>query len=285
MALREVGELLHRARVPARAAENRDGIAGLGQQLLQVGQLAGGGGGIDDLVARRVGHLGGFDQHVLGQRDHHRARTARGGDVESARDQFGNALDLVDFGDPLGLRAEDGAVVHFLEGFALAHAALDLADEQDHRGRVLLGDVHAGQRVGGARAAGHHADAGFAGQLAMGVRHHGGATFLTADGDLDVGVVQAVQHRQVALAGNAENVFDALGDELVDEDVAAEAGCLLGHGGCQDEPRLRHPSIMFLDRTTQLIKLHNLLSRRHDPAPGATRRAAVVPGFVASLTP
>src|SRR5690554_7245980 len=33
-----------------------------------------------------------------------------GGDVEGARDQFGNALDLVDLGDPLGLRAEDGAV-------------------------------------------------------------------------------------------------------------------------------------------------------------------------------
>ena len=117
----------------------------------------------------------------------------------------------------------------------------------------------------------------------MGVGHHGGAAFLAADGDLDVGVVQAVQHRQIAFAGNAENVFDALGDELVDEDVAAEAGCLLGHGGCQDEPRLRHPSIMFLDRTMQLIKLHNLVTRRHDPdvAPRQARR--VFPAFFGSF--
>ena len=141
--------------------------------------------------------------------------------MEGARNQFGDAFDLVDLGDPLGLRAEHGAVIHFLEGLALAHPALDLADEQDHRGRVLLGDVHAGQRVGRAGAAGHHADAGFAGQLAVGVGHHGRAAFLAAHRDLDVRIVQAVQHCQIAFPGNAENVLDALGNPLVDQDVSA----------------------------------------------------------------
>ena len=82
-----------------------------------------------------------------------------------------------------------------------------------------------------APAARDHADAGFAGQLAVRVGHHRGAAFLAADRDLDVGVVQAVQHRQVAFARHAENVFDALGDQLVYQDVTAETGCLLGHRG------------------------------------------------------
>jgi len=151
--------------------------------------------------------------------------------VESARDQFGNAFDLIDLGHPLGLRAEHGAVVHFLEGFALAHAALDLAHEQDHRRRVLLGNVHAGQRIGGARTARHHADAGLAGQFAVRVGHHGRAAFLTAHRDLDVGIVQAVQHRQIAFAGDTKDMFDAMGDQLVDQNVTAKAGILLGHGG------------------------------------------------------
>ncbi len=81
--------------------------------------------------------------------------------------------------------------------------------------------MHAGQRVGRAGAAGHHADAGFAGQLAVGVGHHGRAAFLAANRDLDVRVVQAVQHREVAFTGNAENVLDALGNQLVDQDVSA----------------------------------------------------------------
>ncbi|CCH07475.1 hypothetical protein NH44784_035211 [Achromobacter xylosoxidans NH44784-1996] len=71
--------------------------------------------------------------------------------------------------------------------------------------------------------------------------------------------------------------------------MAAEAGCLLGHGGCQDEPRLRHSSIMFLDRTTQLIKLHNLVTRRHDPdiAPRQARRVfpAIFGSFLAVPAP
>ena len=43
----------------------------------------------------------------------------------------------------LAIVAEEGLVVDFLEGLALAHAALDLADEQDHRRRILGGDMDA----------------------------------------------------------------------------------------------------------------------------------------------
>ena len=66
MALGERGELLHGLLAPAAAAQDGDGPGGLGQQLFQVGQLADRGRGVDGRVARRVGHRGGLDQHVLG---------------------------------------------------------------------------------------------------------------------------------------------------------------------------------------------------------------------------
>ena len=125
-------------------------------------------------------------QHVFRQRDHHRAGTAVAGGVEGARHQFGNARGIVDLGRPFGDGAEHRAVVEFLERLALAHVAADLADEHDHRRRVLPGDMNAGRRIGGARAARDETDAGPAGHLADRLRHHGGRALVAADGELDV---------------------------------------------------------------------------------------------------
>jgi hypothetical protein len=55
----------------------------------------------------------------------------------------------------------------------------------------------------------------------MGIGHHGGAAFLAAYGDVDRNVVQAVEHGQVAFSGNAKNVLDAMGNQLIDQDMAA----------------------------------------------------------------
>ena len=52
-------------------------------------------------VGRGVGHVGRLGEHVLGQREHDRARAARRRDPERARRQLGDALDLVDLRDPL----------------------------------------------------------------------------------------------------------------------------------------------------------------------------------------
>ncbi|MNO06135.1 hypothetical protein D3C81_2277830 [compost metagenome] len=65
----------------------------------------------------------------------------------------------------------------------------------------------------------------------MRIGHHGRAAFLAAHRDLDIGIVQAVQHRQIAFAGDTKDMFDAMGDQLVDQNVTAKAGILLGHGG------------------------------------------------------
>ena len=223
-ALGEALEARDRLRVPARAAEDRDRRLRRPEPLLQVDGLQQGGVGLRDLIGLRIGDLGEVGQHVLGQRDHHRAGPAGGGDMEGAADDLGDARGVVDLGRPFRHRAEDGAVVEFLERLALAHAALDLADEQDQRRRILIGDMDAGRGVGGAGPARDEADAGLAGQLAGGLGHHAGAALGPADRDLQLGVVQRVEHGEIALARHAEGVGRRREDqELVDEDLPAGA--------------------------------------------------------------
>jgi hypothetical protein len=103
-----------------------------------------------------------------------------------------------------------------------------LADEQDHRRRVLERGVHADRGVRGARAAGDDRDPRPAGELSVGVGHVRRAGLVPADHVAEVGVAQRVEHRQVALAGDAEEAVGAVDPELVDEDLAAAAR----HNGC-----------------------------------------------------
>ena len=136
----------------------------------------------------------------------------------------GRRAGSVDIRHPLRHGAEHRLVVELLEGLALLHVAGDLADEEDQRRRILHRDVDAGRGVRGARPARDEADAGAAGELAVGLRHHRRAALLAADRDGDRGVVQRVEHGEVALARHAEEMVDAVHDELVDEDLSAGAG-------------------------------------------------------------
>ncbi len=114
--------------------------------------------------------------------------------------------------------------MHLLERVASARAALDLADEEDHRRRVLLSDMEAERGIGGAGASRHETHARPARRLADGLRHHRRAALMAADGDGDVAIVERVEHGEIAFAGHAEDVAHAMGNELVDEDFRADAG-------------------------------------------------------------
>ena len=210
---------------PPAAAQDQDRPLGRPQPFLQGRHLGEARPGQHRLHVGRVGDGGPVGQHVFGQRDHHRAGAALQGDVESARHEFRDAGRIVDLDHPFGDRAEEGPVIHLLEGAAPAHAALDLADEQDQRHRIMLGDVDTMGGVGGAGAAGHHGDAGAAGEPGARIRHHGGPTFLPAHRQGDRGVVQGVEHGKIAFARHAEDMLDPLGHQLVDEDAAAGPGC------------------------------------------------------------
>ncbi len=85
--------------------------------------------------------------------------------------------------------------------------------------------MHTDAGVGRARPARHEADAGAAGELAVGLRHVGGAALLAAydEADLLAHVIERVECREIALAGYAEGRVGAMNPELIDENLAAGA--------------------------------------------------------------
>ena len=136
-------------------------------------------------------------------------------------DDFRNLRRAFDLRRPLGDRAEKGAIIHLLESATPQHRPLDLADEQDHRGGIVLRDMHAMRRVGRAWTPRDEADSGSAREAPLGERHDRRARLLTADRDIDRGVMHRVKRREEGLARNAINALDALRDELIDKDLSA----------------------------------------------------------------
>ena len=211
-------------RRPAGAAEHRQGALRLRQQRCELLHLACARPGLHRLESRRIRDRGPLGQHVLRQADHHRAGPAAGGGVEGARDDFRHACRIVDLGGPFRHAAEHRAQVELLQGFAILDVAGDLADEHDHRGRILLGDMDAGRGIGGARPARDEADAGPSGRLADRFRHHGGAAFLPADRDRELAVVKGVEDGQIAFARHAEDMGDAVDHQLIHQRFGGGAG-------------------------------------------------------------
>ena len=217
---------------PAGTAEHQKRAFGLGQpcaDLFDEGGVQGGfrGGHRPDRGRAAVGV-----QDILGQGDDHGPHPAlkRGG--KGALDDLDGAFGALDLGGPFGQAAEDLAIVDLLEGTAPAVGQGDLADEQDHRGGVLMRRMHADRGVGRAGAAGDHADAGLAGQLAVSLRHIGGAGFVAAGDDLDpvAHIGEGIEDGEIALAGDAEDAVDAVHDEGVDDAAGGGVGGL-AHAG------------------------------------------------------
>ena len=156
-------------------------------------------------------------EHVLGQGQHDWAGAARAGEREGARDEFIHARRVVDFRDPFGFAAEHGGIIDLLKRPATAREALDLADEEDHRRRIMGGDMHAGEGVGRSRPPRHEADPGLAGRLAISVGHHRGAGLVATDRKWEAALVAGVQHGQIAFARHAIGTVDAVDQQLIDE--------------------------------------------------------------------
>lgn len=88
---------------------------------------------------------------------------------------------------------------------------------------ILLRDMNAGGSIGGAGAACHEDDPGLAGCLAYRLGHHSGSAFLAADRYRNGGIMQRIQNGQKALARDTEHMFDAVDDQLVDQDLRRRA--------------------------------------------------------------
>ena len=141
-----------------------------------------------------------------------------------ARDVLRQAFGIVYLRYPLCHLAVHSAVIDLLERFAIHHVPANLPDEQNHRGRVLVGDMNSGSGIGGSGAARDHTHPRLAGELAVGFRHHGGAPFLTTHHGADGGrVVKPVEQGEKALSWYAKRRLASLYDELIGDDLSAVA--------------------------------------------------------------
>ena len=216
--------MMRRSGAPVGAADDRNWRAGCLQQLEQRLNRAGIGCFGERRDARAVGHVDLVAQHVLGKRQDHRARAPRRRDPVGTRHIFGDAPRVVDPRRPFGDRREQGGEVDLLESLPVAVAASDVADEQDHRSRILERDMDSAAGVGRPRPASDEGDAGAAGHFAVGIGHVGDPALLTADGEVDFWRIEKrVEHREKALARHGEDPIAALDFQLVDEDPAAGA--------------------------------------------------------------
>ena len=121
--------------------------------------------------------------------------------------------------------AERLDLVDLLERLAAAVGAQHLADEREHRGRVLAGRVDPDGEVGGTDRPRRKARRRAAGELAVGLRHERGGAFVAGRNEADPGLLQSVEEAEEALAGNGEGVPDAgcaegLGDDPADRSRA-----------------------------------------------------------------
>ena len=164
-------------------------------------------------------------------------------------------------------------------------------------------------RIGGARPARDHANAGLASELAIGLGHHRGPALLAAGDERHTlaQVIERVDHRKVALARNAENKPGAVQGELIGENSASGSFGRFGHASslcfsdCADVSARGSPLTPALSRQARLGVLATQRNRirkrvrmgrgspgvpaeKAYPLPSRERVAAKRPGEGASLT-
>jgi enoyl-CoA hydratase/carnithine racemase len=135
-----------------------------------------------------------------------------------------DARDIGDRGQLRGVRGEPAdrrRLVDLLERLAATVRALDLADDREHRGRILPGGVDPDGEVGRADRPGPEAHRRSPGQLPVGLGHERRGAFVARRHDADAGAFERVEQAQKGLAGHGEGIPDAgraegVGDEPAD---------------------------------------------------------------------
>jgi hypothetical protein len=214
---------------PAAAAHERHGPLGPVEERLEFGHRMGFGRGLGHAgpAHRRRGRAGG--QHVLGQGDDDGAGAARKCRCPRSGNNFRNSCWIVYFHGPFGDGAEKSRIVDFLERLAALHVGADLAHEEDHGRGILPRRMDANRGVRRAGASGDEAEAGLAGELAVGFGHEGRAAFVAGAHETEArGVMHGVEKREIAFARHAEAASRAEGEQAVHQDLAA--GSRVRHG-------------------------------------------------------
>ena len=117
--------------------------------------------------------------------------------------------------------------------------ALDLADDREHRCRVLQRGVDPDRQVGRPDRARPEAGRRSAGQLSVGLGHERGRALVPGRDDADPGVAERLEDAEEALAGDGERVADAGGAQGLGHEMTGRTGLgrFLGRRGLGFERR------------------------------------------------
>lgn len=148
-------------------------------------------------------------EQVLGERQEHRTRPATERLAYGLGKDVHQLLDGARLDGPLRELAERTGLIDLLEGLPAAIPALDLADEDEQRGRVLFRGMDADGHVRGADGASSQAYRGPAGQLAVGLGHERRSAFVACGDDPDPCTLEGVENAEEALARNGERIAHA----------------------------------------------------------------------------
>ena len=120
-----------------------------------------------------------------------------------------------------GEPADRGRLVDLLERLTAAEGSVDLADDDEHRRRVLAGRVDPDRQVRGADGSGPECRSRSTSELAVGFGHERRGAFVADRDDADAGGLESFQETEEALARHGEGVANpggakGIGDESPD---------------------------------------------------------------------
>ena len=215
----EAGQLRRRSRAQDTGAGQDHRPAGAGQELDDVADLVvgrAGDGRPGRVDANVVGH--GLVEEILGQRQQDRARPAAEGLPDRLGHGHRDVLDRVRLDRPLGEPAEGRDLVDLLERLTTDEGPLDLADRDEHRGRILACRVDPDPQVGATDGARPEGDRRSSGQLAVGLGHERGAVLVACRDDPDAGALEGVEQAEERFARDGERVAHAGGPQRVGDE-------------------------------------------------------------------
>jgi hypothetical protein len=181
----------------------------------------------DLLVGDRAAVVAGRDHHrvgvvagdVLGQFQVRRAGAFLLGATEALAHAGRDVVGRDDLPRVLGQRLHHVDHVDNLEMSLFGQFHRLLAGDHQHRHAAEVGVCGGSHEIRRAGAERGQADAGAAGQAAVGRRHEAGDLFMPREDQLDRGSAQRFEQVEVFFPGNAEHVFHAFGFERFHEQV------------------------------------------------------------------
>ena len=168
-----------------------------------------------------IGLLGG---DVFWQLQVHGARFLFFGQAEGFTHAGRNVVGRGELMGVLGDGVHHAAHVDDLEATLLGLLDRLLTGDHHHRHAAEVGVGAGGDQVGGTRAEGGQADAGLAGQAAIGGGHEACRLFVAGQDQLDLRLTQGFQEVEVFLTGNAEHILDTFVFQALHNDIGG-----LGH--------------------------------------------------------